>query len=82
MYYADPDGNSVELVVDNFGDWGKSGHFMRTSPKFGAQPMGSYADPEQVLAARAAGVTAAEIHDRAYSGEFSPAEPVDPRILM
>jgi catechol 2,3-dioxygenase len=82
MYYSDPDGNSVELVADNFGDWEKSGHFMRTSPEFAARPMGSYVDPEKLLAAWAAGASPAEIHHRAYSGEFSPSQPVDPRILM
>jgi catechol 2,3-dioxygenase len=82
LYYADPDGNSVELVADNFVDWEKSGHFMRTSPQFAAQPMGSYVDPEKLVAARAAGASSAEIHRRAYAGEFAPASPVDPRILM
>ena len=45
MYYEDPDGNSVELFVDNFGDWGKSGTFMRTAPDFAALPMGKYVEP-------------------------------------
>lgn len=82
MYFADPDGNSVELLADNFGDWAESGHFMRTSPEFAARPMGSYVDPDKLVAARAAGGSAAEIRRRAYAGEFSPALPVDPRILM
>ncbi len=30
-YYADPDGNNVELQVDNFGDWRKSTEWLRTS---------------------------------------------------
>ena len=29
-YYADPDGNNVELQVDCFGDWKKSTEWMRT----------------------------------------------------
>lgn len=82
IYYADPDGNSVELFADTFGDWEKSGHFMRTSPEFAARPMGSYIDPEKLVAARAAGASAAEIHQRAYLGQFTPALPVDPRVLM
>jgi catechol 2,3-dioxygenase len=82
MYYSDPDGNSVELLTDNFGDWEKSGHFMRTSPEFAAKPMGSYADPEELIAARTAGVAPEEIHRRAYAGEFTPTLPVDPRVLM
>lgn len=82
MYYADPDGNSVELLADNFGDWEKSGNFMRNSPEFAAKPMGTYVDPEKLIAARAAGASISEIHRRAYSGEFTPDQPVDPRVLM
>jgi catechol 2,3-dioxygenase len=82
MYYADPDGNSVELFVDNFGDWAESGHFMRTSPEFAALPMGAYVDADKLVASRAAGATAPEIHARAYAGELAPEQPVDPRILM
>jgi hypothetical protein len=44
--------------------------------------MWSYVDPDKLVAVRAAGASAAEIHHCAYSGEFSPAQPVDPRILM
>jgi catechol 2,3-dioxygenase len=40
FYYADPDGNSVELQYDNFGDWEKSKEFMRASPNFAADPIG------------------------------------------
>jgi len=82
LYYADPDGNSVELVADSFGDWEKSGHFMRTSPQFAARPMGSYVDPEKLVAAHAAGTSSGEIHRRAYAGEFAPDSAVDPRVLM
>lgn len=82
LYYEDPDGNSVELLVDNFGDWEKSGQFMSTSPEFAALPMGRYVDPEKMLVARAAGVSADDTHRRAYRGEFVPDQPVDPRRLM
>jgi catechol-2,3-dioxygenase len=82
LYYADPDGNSVELLVDNFGDWAASTEFMRTSPEFAAMPMGAYVDPEQLVAARQAGASFAELHRRAYAGEFTPATAVDPRVLL
>ena len=49
-YYADPDGNNVELQVDNFGDWRKSTEWMRTSEEFKANPIGQFLDPEQVIA--------------------------------
>ena len=34
FYYVDPDGNSVELQYDNFGDWRASSEWMRTSAGF------------------------------------------------
>ena len=45
-YYADPDGNNVELQVDNFGDWKKSTEWMRTSEEFKANPIGEFVDPD------------------------------------
>jgi catechol 2,3-dioxygenase len=82
FYYVDPDGNSVELQVDNFGDWVQSQEWMRTSPDFAADPIGKFVDPEQIVAARKAGASFAEIHRRAYTGEFPPSGPMDPRIPL
>ncbi len=45
---------------------------MRTSPEFHHNPMGTYVAPEQMMVARAAGATVAELHRRAYAGEFAP----------
>src|SRR5713101_701831 len=64
FYYLDPDGNSVELQVDRFGE----------------DPIGTYVDPRQVVAAWQSGMSAAELHRRAYDGEFAPAEPQDLRV--
>ena len=36
FYYADPDGNSLELQYDNFGGWEESKEWMRTSPQMAA----------------------------------------------
>jgi len=72
FYYEDPDGNSVELQVDNFGDWAQSGEWIRSSPQFAANPIGTPVDPAQMVAAREAGVSFDEIHRRAYAGEFEP----------
>jgi catechol 2,3-dioxygenase len=82
FYYRDPDGNSVELFVDNFGDWDKSTEYMRTSPEFHQNPMGTYVDPEQLMAARKAGASFADLHRRAYAGEFPPSRPMDPSVLL
>ena len=54
-YYKDPDGNRVELQVDNFGDWAKSTEWMRTSEEFKANPIGQFVDPERVAADHADG---------------------------
>jgi catechol-2,3-dioxygenase len=82
MYYADPDGNSVELQVDNFGNWHQSSAWMRTSPEFEADPIGPPCDPEAILVARSAGASHAEIHERAYRGEFAAGAPMDPRLPL
>jgi catechol 2,3-dioxygenase len=73
FYYPDPDGNLVELQVDNFGDWAKSRDFMLNSPAFASDPIGKPVDPEQLIVAWQQGLTLAEIHERAYAGQYVPA---------
>lgn len=80
LYYQDPDGNSVELQADNFGDWQASSAWMRTAPQFAANPIGVPIDPAQLLAASRVGASPAELHERAYRGEFPPAQPLDLRL--
>ena len=79
FYYLDPDGNSVELQVDHFGDWAGSTEFMH-GERFAEDPIGTYVDPEQLVAAWRMGMSAAELHQRAYDGEFAPTEPQDLRV--
>jgi catechol 2,3-dioxygenase len=71
-YYADPDGNNVELQVDNFGDWEKSKEWMQTSDEFKANPIGQFVDPERVAADHAHGVSFEEIHAKAMVGGYAP----------
>src|SRR5258707_3167662 len=73
-YYKDPDGNRVELQVDNFGDWAASKEWMRTSPDFRTNPIGVFVDPARIAEAAASGDSFAEIHRRAMAGELSPPE--------
>ncbi len=80
FYYVDPDGNSVELQADVFGDWKKSKAFMRESEEFKADPVGKFVDPAKLVAARSAGVTQQELLRRAYTGEFAPAVTPDYRV--
>jgi catechol 2,3-dioxygenase len=74
-YYKDPDGNHVELQIDNFGDWSKSSDWMRTSAEFRANPIGVFVNPALVADAAAAGASYDEIHSRAMAGEFAPEQP-------
>jgi catechol-2,3-dioxygenase len=71
-YYADPDGNNVELQVDCFGDWQKSTEWMRTSDEFKSNPIGQFVDPSRVAADRAAGLSFEEIHAKANAGGYAP----------
>jgi catechol 2,3-dioxygenase len=71
-YYADPDGNNVELQVDNFGDWAKSKKWMRASAEFKANPIGQFVAPELVAADHAGGMSFDEIHAKAMAGGYAP----------
>jgi len=82
FYYVDPDGNSVELQSDNFGDWQASSDWMRTSAEFAANPIGVPVDPAKLVEARAAGASAGDLHRRAMAGEFQPSGPLDLRIPL
>ncbi len=82
FYYEDPDGNSVELQSDNFGNWQRSSEWMRTSPQFASDPIGKPVDPEQMIAAHQAGASFAQLHERAYAGEFQPATPLDLHVPL
>lgn len=82
FYYVDPDGNSVEMQADWFGDWSKSKRFMRESPEFAADPIGTFLDPDLVVAARRDGASIEELHRRCYGGEFTPAGQPDLRVAL
>jgi catechol-2,3-dioxygenase len=73
-YYADPDGNNVELQADCFGDWEKSKAWMRTSEEFRANPIGQFVDPERVAADAAEGMSFEDIHAKAMAGAYAPAQ--------
>lgn len=49
MYYKDPDGNRIELQVDNFPSAEAATRWMR-SDEFAANPIGVIFDPDDVLA--------------------------------
>ncbi len=83
FYYADPDGNSVEIQADWNQDAAKSCAYMETSPVFLANPVGSFVEPAQMVAAREGGMSLEELHRKAYAGgKFEPAVKPDIRVAM
>ena len=72
FYYQDPEGNYVELQSDNFGDWKRSTEFMRTSPDFQSNPIGTFFDPERVFQAHKAGESFATLQPAIRAGKFTP----------
>lgn len=75
MYYADPEGNGVEIQVDTFGDWNASKEWMWASVEFAEDPLGQWFDPDKLVAARDQGLTVEEIHEGARAGKYMPEDP-------
>ncbi|RYF72087.1 MAG: biphenyl 2,3-dioxygenase [Comamonadaceae bacterium] len=63
MYYADPDGNQIELQVDSFPDAEATNAWMR-SEAFSRNPIGIDFDPDDMLARFRAGVPETELMRR------------------
>jgi catechol-2,3-dioxygenase len=82
FYYHDPDGNSIELQVDNYGDWAASTEFIRHDSRFAEDPIGKPVSPDSLVAARRSGMSPAEIHVRAYAGDYPPSSPPDLRLPL
>ena len=74
MYYADPDGNRVELQVDNFATPEEATAWM-ASPEFAANPIGVDFDPEDYVALGAddASALARKRPMRSHASAASPA---------
>ena len=72
FYYEDPDQNLVEINVNNYGNqWTTTEAMKSSSPMLAPAQI----DPEKILAARKAGASAWELHERAIAGELAPSEP-------
>jgi catechol 2,3-dioxygenase-like lactoylglutathione lyase family enzyme len=65
MYYKDPDGNQVELQIDNF-DTVEELHGWFHSKDFAANPIGTIFDPDELAAKFRAGVPADQLKQRGY----------------
>lgn len=64
MYYRDPDGNGVELQVDNFANLADCKAYMQ-GPDFAENPVGVEFDPEFLARRLKSGVSERELLDRA-----------------
>jgi hypothetical protein len=71
MYYADPDGNQMELQVDAFGSGDDANRYMN-GPHFEANPIGVEYDPDEVLARLRAGVPGSTFLQRQSDLPVSP----------
>jgi catechol-2,3-dioxygenase len=60
MYYADPDGNQIELQIDNFETLDEGMAFMQ-SPSFAVNPVGIVFDPDDMLTRLRGGSKAADL---------------------
>jgi catechol 2,3-dioxygenase len=80
FYYADPDGNSVELQSDNFGNWVHSAYWMKTSPEFAREPIGVEVDPPKMIKALKSGVSLSDLLKKTRAGEFLPEKRGDIRL--
>jgi catechol 2,3-dioxygenase len=81
LYYADPEGNGVEIQFDNFPSWAASKEWTWASREFAENPIGSFFDPDKIVQARDEGLSPEEIHRKAYAGEYLP-EQVPEDILL
>ncbi len=80
-YYADPDGNSVELQADWNNDPAVSCRYMEGSAEFLANPVGRFVDPAGMVAARKAGMSLQELHRKAHEeGAFEATAPKNMRM--
>lgn len=61
LYYADPDGNQIELKVDNFDTFEEQYNWMQ-SPQFAENPIGTPFDPDELATQFKAGVPAEELN--------------------
>lgn len=73
IYYKDPEGNFVELQCDSYGDWRQSSEWMRSSPDFASNPIGTFFDPERVYQAHKSGQGFDELHVAMRRGDYQPA---------
>lgn len=71
LYYRDPDGQFVEMQIDNFASAEEANAYMR-GPEFAADPIGPVYDPALMLQAFRDGVPPATLATRAWALDGPP----------
>jgi catechol-2,3-dioxygenase len=66
LYYRDPDGNHVEMQIDNFSTPDTATAYME-GPEYDADPIGPAFDVDRMLSARRAGTPPSELITRAWA---------------
>jgi catechol-2,3-dioxygenase len=81
LYYQDPDGNFVEMQIDNFATPSEATSYME-GPEYAADNVGVGFKPELMREARAAGTPVETLTTRAWALETSPNLPNPLEALM
>jgi catechol 2,3-dioxygenase-like lactoylglutathione lyase family enzyme len=66
LYYRDPDGNHVEMQIDNFATADAATAYM-AGPEYDADPVGPAFDADRMLSAYRAGTSQSELITRAWA---------------
>jgi len=80
IYYRDPDGNFVEMQIDNFPEVEDATEYMM-GPEFEADPVGCSFDPEKMIEARKSGADVSELINRKWAAATSPELPNPLEVL-
>ncbi|WP_410589295.1 VOC family protein [Amycolatopsis sp. lyj-23] len=75
MYYQDPDGNFVEMQVDNFAEPDDATAYMN-GPEYAADSVGPAFDPQAMLEARRDGAEVGELTNRTWSAKADLPNPM------
>lgn len=76
MYYRDPDGNMVELQIDNFATPDEATNYMR-GPEYAADPIGPSFDADALAQAYKAGTPVSELITRDWAKTTAQVNPFE-----
>ncbi len=76
IYYRDPDGNMVELQIDNFATPGEATDYMN-GPEYAADPIGPSFDADELVKAYNSGTPVAELTTRSWAKTTTQVNPFE-----